>query len=186
MIPLDIRTIFKILQVESDITNYACCLKCCAIYPPNLAKLDDPYPHHCSFKETDKSQCDTLLVKRRSVKDGQHIGYCAVRTFIYHSPQVWITELISRPGMQDVLCKAWDGGGSVAGSRCYDIMQAMGIHSFMSPDGKTPFSKQPDGSVHLVLGLFVNRFNPYGNKKAGKSHSIGVIYLVCMNLPPNI
>jgi len=66
-----------------------------------------------------------------------------------------------------------------------DILQAPALRNFLGPDGSL-YSQQLAGSVNLVFGLFIDWFNPGGNKQAGKSRSIGVIYLVCLNLPPEL
>ncbi|KAI9069062.1 hypothetical protein FKP32DRAFT_1529652, partial [Trametes sanguinea] len=98
----------------------------------------------------------------------------------------WVADLLQRPELARLARDAWKRTNARPGGRWIDIWDAPIMKQFLGPDGRTPFCSQPDGAVHLVFSLFVDWFNPYGNKKAGKSHSIGAIYLVCLNLPPDI
>lgn len=56
------------------------------------------------------------------------------------------------------------------------------FRSFKGPDGQ-PWLDAPPGKARLIFSLFVDWFNPFGNKTTGKSASVGAIYMVCMNLP---
>ncbi|OJT14959.1 hypothetical protein TRAPUB_8489, partial [Trametes pubescens] len=185
-IPDDVRTALSALGVEPNIVRYACCKSCFSIYPPNASMPNDPYPHTCNFHETDKPECGAPLV-RQVQRDGA-TAWTALKTFPYRTFKSWLAELLARPGIEKLVTAAWNDSASEKGGERWwnDVMDAPGIRLFLGPDGKTLFSIQQNGEIHLVFSLFVDWFNPYGNKKAGKSHSVGGIYMACLNLPPHL
>ncbi|THH23034.1 hypothetical protein EUX98_g8143 [Antrodiella citrinella] len=186
--PVDVRTALqKLPNVEPCVVTYACCPTCFAVYPPNPERPLDPYPHTCSFQETDKPVCGAPLVTR--VEDsGGSISFKPIKPYGYQSLFSWIATLFSRPGLERYLEAAWTSPSTRTQSdgRWRDIWDAPAIQEFKGPDGERLFSLQSNGSVHLVFSLFVDWFNPFGNKKAGKSHSVGAIYMACLNLPPHL
>ncbi|KAL7284233.1 hypothetical protein ACG7TL_001515 [Trametes sanguinea] len=180
-IPSDVRTVLGRLGLEPDIVRYASCPKCHATYTPDKKNKKKPYPPVCSLKETDKGPCgEPLVCPREDGEDGDE----ARKYYPYHSLLSWIAALSLRPELLRLARSAWTSNNG--SSRWRDIWDAPILRQFLGPDGRTPYSAQPEGSVHLVFSLFIDWFNPFGNKKAGKQHSIGGIYLVCLNLPPHL
>ncbi len=187
MIPLDVRTALSKLQAEPDTVNYATCPTCCSIYHPDESKPHDPYPHTCTHIETDKPICGTPLVYTSKISSGDQkpprVIYKPIRPFPYRSFKSYIASLVRRAGVEDLLEKSWNDRPD---GTWHDIMDAPAIREFLGPDGRTRYSVTLHGELHLVFSLFVDWFNPLGNKAAGKSHSIGGIYMACLNLPPHL
>lgn len=188
-IPKDVRTALKRLDIDPEFTRYACCPKCFKTFAPNHANPTDPYPRNCDFIETDKPACGAPLVACRELAplrkgDPRRVVYAAIKTYPYRSCASWLAAIFLRPELEQILVASWSSVPS-AKSKWTDIFHAPEIRKFLGPDGQL-FSVQPPGSAHLVFSLFIDWFNPFGNKAAGKSHSIGAIYLVCLNLPPHL
>lgn len=66
-----------------------------------------------------------------------------------------------------------------------DIFDAPELRSFCGPDGKL-FLERPGNEARLIFALNMDGFNPFQGKEAGKKGSVGGIYMVCLNLPPEI
>ncbi|TFY53450.1 hypothetical protein EVJ58_g9445 [Rhodofomes roseus] len=186
-IPRDIRSVVTHLKIEPVLTRYASCPSCSCIYAPSRTDIDNPYPLHCTFVDADGPPCGRPLVKKErhtSSNGQQHVRYSPLRPFPYHSVFSWIAALFSRRILEQAVESAWQRPLPADG-KWSDILHAPALQSFRGPDNQ-PFSKQSNNDVHLVFGLYLDWFNPGGNKKAGKSRSLGAIYLVCINLPPHL
>lgn len=72
----------------------------------------------------------------------------------------------------------------------YDITHGSRLSEIEDPNlkGKHFFSSSAVGKNELRLGwsLSLDWFNPYHNKASGKSASVGVIMMSCLNLPPHL
>ena len=66
----------------------------------------------------------------------------------------------------------------------HDIFDGEVLHNFSGPDRRHFSVGGKEG--HYVFSLCVNFFNPLSNKQAGKKMSVGLISLVCLNLPPGL
>ncbi|KJA19404.1 hypothetical protein HYPSUDRAFT_143849, partial [Hypholoma sublateritium FD-334 SS-4] len=67
-----------------------------------------------------------------------------------------------------------------------DIFDGEMLRNFKGPDGEHFSCGGEDGEGRYAFSLCIDFFNPLGNKQAGKKKSVGLISLVCLNLPPDL
>ncbi|PIL33265.1 hypothetical protein GSI_04715 [Ganoderma sinense ZZ0214-1] len=187
-IPDDVRTAASMLNLDTSFISFACCPKCTCIYSPNPDSPDDPYPRTCTHQETDEPVCGEPLVKEKILrplkKGGQPRSvFRAIRTYPYRSIHSWIADMFSRHAIEQMCTACWEKPEDA--DSWTDIMDSPGIRTFPGPDGIL-FSTPPSHRVHLVFCLFIDWFNPHGNKQAGRHHSVGAIYLALLNLPVHL
>lgn len=154
---------------------------------PGKVSTKAPYPTHCTSRETsDSPECGSALLRFNSEfseTDASCRRTRPIRTYKHQTLKSWLARLISRPGLEQAMDEIWDrirGGSRNDGMS--DIWDAEELRTFCGPDGQ-PFSFNPNNEGRYIFSLFVDWFNPLGNKQAGKSMSSGVIFMVCLNLP---
>lgn len=181
-IPKDMTTALKRFDIEPNITEYACCPTCFSIYAPAGDSSNPIYPDLCTWKETASQEepCGAMLLVVS--EKGKNTTSRPKRVFGYQNPMSWLARLLVRdPELEKHMEESW----STSYDKVKDVFGAEALKSFKGPDGK-PWSICPNDDLHLVFSMFVDWFNPYGNKQSGKSNSIGAIYMVCLSLPAAI
>jgi hypothetical protein len=187
-IPCDSRYAEERFNLTTNTTIYAVCpnTNCHAIHKATF-ESGSPiplYPKTCSHVEfAGGSQCGTELLRFERV-EGKVISV-PVKRFVAFSFKDWLGGMLSRPGLEDVMDKAW-GRCKVGGEdrEMNDVFDGDMLRSFCGPDGKHFSLGGDEGRYTFSLGL--DFFNPLGNKQSGKKKSIGMVSLVCENLPIEI
>ncbi|KAJ2936879.1 hypothetical protein H1R20_g214, partial [Candolleomyces eurysporus] len=177
---IDARTVIDILDVEPRSHAYIVCPRCSKIYWVDPKAPPADAPTRCAAKQFG-SQCQTPLFKTQNIKDGTAE---APRRQYHHQPlKEYISRLYSRPDLQEYLDRDPTEQNATAGET-WDIWDSPGLREFKGKDGKTFVKVKGEG--RLIFSLNMDGFNPYGNREAGKTVSVGAIYMVCLNLPPSI
>jgi Transposase family tnp2 len=110
-----------------------------------------------------------------------------IKTFVYFSPVEWLGRFLSRPGLEAEMDHSWSDAQNFRKSNpglMRDIFDGDLLRNFKGPDGKH-FSVG-NGEGRYAFSLSVDFFNPLENKQAGKKISLGIITIVCLNLPPHL
>jgi len=136
------------------------------------------YCNHAQFPGG--SQCGERLTRLRVIN--QTSVEVPIKTFVSFDFKDWLAGLVSRPGFEDRMDAAWENIYSEEVMR--DIFHGDYLRNFKGPDGLHFGKGGHEG--HYAFSLCVDFFNPYMNKLAGKKTSIGLISLICLNLPPSL
>ncbi|KAJ3780589.1 hypothetical protein GGU10DRAFT_279114 [Lentinula aff. detonsa] len=172
-VPLDIRTVYSKLNLEPDIQRLFCCPTCFKVYPAGTTL------EKCNYKRTPRAHpCNTALWTYRHTKKGNRfqIPKCLYTTTSFKS---WLQCFLSRSSIDKCLNRTFTTKTQCPAQqdRMHDIQDSPFWHS-IRPNMSSPYD--------LIFSVYVDWFNPLGNKQAGKQISCGAIVLYCLNLPFDI
>ncbi|KAJ3804073.1 hypothetical protein F5876DRAFT_27538, partial [Lentinula aff. lateritia] len=172
-IPKDIRTVYKHTQLDPELIRIFCCPSCFTQYPA------DSTLRKCTWRKSPKSKpCNTDMWTSRHTKTGlKSIPKCLYTTQGLGS---WLKFFLNRPKIDECLSQAFSklqNPNPIYQDKMCDIQESpawQSLRGFLT------------SKYHLVFAVYIDWFNPYTNKIAGKVVSCGAIILYCLNLPPEI
>lgn len=176
-IAIDPATLIDRYHLDPVTHPYVSCPKCFALYPRHEA------PQLCGNREfEDEPACDTKLFQTRTIGSKSH----EVPNFLYlhQDMKEWVGRLLSRPEIDNLLDQPTVPRTS---EFMEDIWHGSILEQFLGPDGLKFSTRSSDGStIRLVFSLGIDSFNSYRNIQAKKKSSSTGIYMVCLNLPPDV
>ncbi|MBW0510137.1 hypothetical protein O181_049852 [Austropuccinia psidii MF-1] len=159
-VPFDIRTISKKLELESSFDRHVCCPRCYSLYD-----IEEP-----ACTTSTSNLWSNPITWPATPRNPQ-------ATFISQSILSWITWLLNIPGVEAKL-EQWEHNlSSHEGEVVFDVTQAVVCKRELD-------QLSSDQSFQLKFALFVDWFNPRGNKLSGKQLLMGLLVFYCLNLQP--
>ncbi|CAH7668322.1 hypothetical protein PPACK8108_LOCUS2812 [Phakopsora pachyrhizi] len=160
------------LKVEPSLDHHICCPKCYLLYNTKTAPLE------CDYQSTVYgAQYSTNLFRNHKL-----IDLCHNETFVQQNIGTTFEGNIQKGFIspRDLFVEnsidSWAQLSTQNLSKACDVSQGM-IWRELSLQNNT------DNQVNIELSLFIDWFNPLGNKISGQQISIGVMALNCLNLP---
>lgn len=179
-LPKDIRTARKIFDLDPKTTTYATCPSCSNIYPPGEKDGRKTYPATCNFKRFPTSQpCGARLTKL-GVKDGVSLRV-PIRPYVMQDFTAFVGALYARPGIEEAIRWTRD---CMAVDELRGINQGSVIREFLDASGDVFVDANHE--IRTVWSISWDGYNPYHNRAAGKSASVGSLAMGCISLPPSI
>ena len=154
-IPRDVRTAYRLHFTEPDIICTACCPKCFSLIPC-------PIPWRCQWRASPRSRpCNTELWKTQNTRSGPKMVPRSLYTT--QSFDSWLESFLSQKMIEQGLKEAFqqyiNNPPTAFGGTMKDIHDSpawKNLRAFLL------------SAYHLVFGIYVDWFNPFTNKIAGK------------------
>jgi hypothetical protein len=179
--PRDIRTATSHFSLDAKATIYAACPKCHATYKPTLDGKIPVYQERCNFRRYG-TRCGELVVRPKEIHG--HMVNVPIISYVAFDFKDWVAGLLARPGYEEMMDGAWERMSLSPDGQLKDIFQGSTIRDFKGPDEQTHFSLAgEEGTGRYLFALSFDSFNPLRNMAGGKKLSVGMIALVCVNLP---
>jgi hypothetical protein len=165
----DVRTAVSALSIDPVLIRSVCCPKCFAPYTP------DNLPDLCTRRESPRSRkCgETLCMERMTKKGSRRAPH---RLYSTQSFDSWLRRFLLCPRIE----KAMEA--SYLPRPADSIMRDL----YDSPAWKSSLGTFTQTVGNLTFSYYIDWFNPFTNKIAGKKVSCGAIMMTCLNLPPEL
>lgn len=151
-IPQDIRTAYHLYSSEPDITRTVCCPKCYSLYTGEIPVL-------CGWKESPRAKaCKAELWRLQQF--GRQSKWVPKTTYNTQNFDSWLQSFLGRRSIENHLEGTYQKTAPFLGEKMHDMHD--------SPAWKD-LQDYLSQRYHLVFGLYIDWFNPYTNKIAGKS-----------------
>ncbi|KAG0138869.1 hypothetical protein CROQUDRAFT_55550, partial [Cronartium quercuum f. sp. fusiforme G11] len=102
--------------------------------------------------------------------------------YVTQSLSSWLCWFLSKLTIEDEIKKWSEELSQSTTCKIHDIQQSPAWKEITWPDSP---STGP-ALLNLVFSLFIDWFNPQGNRKRGAQQSFSVLSLNCLNLPPSL
>jgi len=183
--PTDVRQIQSKFGLNPTLKIFATCPKCCYTHAPQPTQNPDvlSWPTRCQYPgRYERSRPCNEGLTTHGVQDGRSVKV-PIRPFVYQPLPTFVASLLSRPGVEDIIDRAWERVGKRTGDEeLTDIWDGSGPQEIAGAE-EALFSDRPADEARLVWSLSVDWFNPYQNKQSGKTASTGSMVMACLNLP---
>ncbi|KAI7954150.1 hypothetical protein MJO28_006697 [Puccinia striiformis f. sp. tritici] len=186
----DTRTVIKHFDLTPIIVQHVSCPICFSLYlqtkqvPENSTHQETPTSKACGeplfmSSVTFQGLSDKGIAPRQTKRfNPRHLSSVQVPRSFYHCQLLegWLKWFLARPktkkGITGWARTVWDS------RKFHDIQQSPAWRHL------TQFHNQEGSSLNLVFSVFIDWFNPYGNKTAGKKYPMGIIAMNCLNSLP--
>ena len=185
-IPIDIRSVQKALHIlPPKFTEYAVCPnnRCSFVYERQYA------PELCMQNIPGSSnRCETPLFRPCRDLGTGNVDPRPIRPFISFALSNLIAELVVLEPTCSLLKRRPQTQAAPSGDEeVHDIFESKVVREFegpvIGPNGTKNFFDAEDNELRLLFTLCVDWMNPFGKNASNASGSIGIISLICINLP---
>jgi hypothetical protein len=173
-IPVTLDTSLRFLDLQADLDFYVVCPNCSTLYEENTK-----VPDNCTASNLDRELCNTPLFGDKS--RGSKTWRKPLRRYTHQRFEVWVSRFLSRPGVEELL----ETTRPTPQETMTDFWGATYLNRFPDSSGASFFDTKVE-NLRLAFMIYHDFFNPFSNKMAGKQRSVGIVLMVCLNLPPEI
>ena len=184
-VPKTVYSARKLLKIDCDhFQKYVVCPKCTKLYHMDDIVINNGRQsvartcNHVAFPRSRRPRvCGSPLAQKVTLKNGSTKFY-ALKTYCYKSIIDSLEALLKRPGLEEQ-CEKWRTR-TIHDDLYADVYDGKVWKQFGNWKGTKEFLNLPR-SFGLMMN--VDWFQPFKHRS---DYSIGVIYMVLMNLPRNI